>query len=118
MEQEKFETGLDENKELENAETQIETEVQRAQKKRREAIFEMGLFFVLGILIGVTLKTEAVKKITMGFNDYQIKKAAQSFDVATLKKNLEEEFAQQQAAQQAQQQIQTQGVQQQQQEEK
>lgn len=108
MEQEKNQAELEQENALE-VETPIETEVERAGKKRREAIFELGLFFILGVLIGITLKTEAVKKITIGFNDYQIKKSAQSYDVAALRKKLEDAASQQQAQEQAQQQIQAQG---------
>lgn len=108
MEQEKKATEVEQDILVEEVEQQIETEVERAKKKRREAFFELGLFFVLGILIGVTLKTEAVKKITMGFNDYQIKKPSQSYDITALRKKMEDEFAEQQAAQQAQQEIEAQ----------
>ncbi|KKP97638.1 MAG: hypothetical protein US25_C0005G0003 [Candidatus Moranbacteria bacterium GW2011_GWE1_36_7] len=68
------------------------------KKKRREVIFEMMLFLVLGMLLGVTLKTEAIKKVTIGFNDYQIVKPAESYDVAALKKNLDEQMAEQSAS--------------------
>lgn len=108
MEQEKNIAEAEQEILASEVDEQIESEVERAKKRRREAIFELGLFFVLGVLIGITLKTEAVKKITMGFNDYQIQKPAQSYDVSALKKKLEEEFNQQQAAQQAQQEIQAQ----------
>lgn len=87
---------------LEENETLFETEVERVKKKRREAMFELGLFLVLGILIGITLKTEAVKKITMGFSDYQIKKVQQSYDISAIKKKLEDQMAQQQMEAQAQ----------------
>ncbi|EKD58814.1 MAG: hypothetical protein ACD_56C00045G0005 [uncultured bacterium] len=108
MEQEKNATDLNHENEVGLIEPQFETEIERVQKKRREAIFEMALFLILGVLIGVTLKTEAVKKITIGFNDYQIQKVSQSYDVTALKKELEEQMAQQQAAQQIQQQVQQQ----------
>lgn len=101
MEQEKNVQELDETKELEPIEAEIETEIDRAKKKRREAIFEMALFFVLGILLGVTIKTEAVKRITMGFDDYQIEKNVQRYDVKQIENNLKAEMqAAQQAAQQ------------------
>lgn len=115
MEQEKNTAELEEVSEQQPAQVEIETEVERAKKKRREAIFEMSLFFILGVLIGVTLKTEAVKKITMGFNDYQIKKVEQSYDMQALKKKLEDQAAEQEASQQIQQQIQEQQGQQNQQ---
>ncbi|KKQ43766.1 MAG: hypothetical protein US63_C0044G0002 [Candidatus Moranbacteria bacterium GW2011_GWC2_37_8] len=118
MEQEKNNVELEEISEFGPIETQIETEVERAKKKRREAIFEMSLFLILGILIGITLKTEAVKKITIGFNDYQIKKYEQSYDISAMKRKLEDQITQEEAAQQAAQQIQTQTQQNQQESQK
>jgi uncharacterized membrane protein YcjF (UPF0283 family) len=98
-----LEEEVEEKEETKKIEGEIETWEVLEKKRRKEAIFEMVLFFVLGVLIGVTLKTEAVKRITIGFNDYQIKKPAQSYDIAALKKNLDDQLAAQQAAQQAQQ---------------
>lgn len=100
MEQENIPTELEQTNAALEVESPIETEVQRAKRKRRETAFELGLFFVLGLLIGVTLKTEAVKKITMGFNDYLVSKPAQRYDIDALKKKIEQQYAQQQAAQQ------------------
>lgn len=91
---------LDEKNEPEPIEAEFETEMDRAKKKKREAIFEMTLFLILGILLGVTIKTEAVKKITIGFNDYQVKKTTQSYNIPELKKKLDDEMAAQQAVQQ------------------
>lgn len=105
MEEEKNMSEFEQVSEVEPADVQIETEVERVKKKKREAIFEMALFLILGVLIGITLKTEAIKKITIGFNDYQIQKVSQSYDVEALKKKLEQQVAEQQASQQIQQQI-------------
>ena len=76
---------------------QFENEIQRAKKKRREIIFEFALFFVLGVLLGVTIKTEAVKKITIGFNDYQIENK-ERYDIASIKSDLERKAIEQQEA--------------------
>ena len=95
------EGGSEQEKEFEQIEKEIETGEVLEKKKRREAIFEMALFFVLGVLLGVTIKTEAVKRITIGFNDYQIVKPLQSYNVTDLKKNLDEQIAKQEADQQA-----------------
>ena len=100
MEQDKNVPELEETSELES----VAVEVDLAKKKRREVIFEMVLFFVLGVLLGVTIKTEAVKRITIGFNDYQITKPAQSYNIEDLKKKLDDEIVKQQAEQQAAQQ--------------
>lgn len=80
----------------------MENEQDLEKKKKREAVFEMALFFILGVLIGITIKTEAAKKITIGFNDYQIPRISQSYDTKQLKQNLiQEAQSQQQEAQQA-----------------
>ncbi|HOW60413.1 MAG TPA: hypothetical protein P5548_02300 [Candidatus Moranbacteria bacterium] len=74
------------------------------KKLKRGAIFEMLLFFILGILIGITIKTEAVKKITIGFSDYKIASGKSSYDIESMKRNLEQQQAEAiQAAQQTQQ---------------
>ncbi len=67
-----------------------------AKKRKREAYFELTLFFILGILLGITFKTEAVKRITMGFNDYQIIAPKEKYNIEYLKENLQQEMARQQ----------------------
>lgn len=104
LEQEK---ELQQEKEFETIENEIETSEVLEKKKRREVIFEMALFFILGVLLGITIKTEAVKKITIGFNDYQITKPSQSYDVTDMKIKLDEELAKQEAEQEAAQQAPT-----------
>ncbi len=69
------------------------------KKKKREAIFEMALFLVLGILLGITLKTEAVRRITIGFNDYKLASQKNAYDVEEMKKNLDAQAQSDQAAQ-------------------
>jgi len=71
-----------------------------AKRERREAIFEMALFLVLGILLGITIKTEAAKRITIGFNDYKIANGKNSYNIEDIKKNLQAQADAQQAAQQ------------------
>lgn len=73
------------------------------KKRRREVIFELALFFILGFLIGITVKTEAVKRITIGFSDYKMAEGKSSYDVESMKKSLEQQAEAQQAIQQAQQ---------------
>ncbi|NTV40825.1 MAG: hypothetical protein HGA61_00950 [Candidatus Moranbacteria bacterium] len=94
-----------EKEKVEEAE-QVEAEVEKhqsvedlAKKRKRDLIFELSLFFILGILIGITIKTEAVKKITIGFNDYQIPVKVDRYDVSQLKRNLLQQAAIEQAAQ-------------------
>ena len=69
------------------------------KKRKREVIFELALFLVLGILIGITVKTEAVKRITIGFSDYKITTGKNAYNIEDMKKNLEEQEMAAQAVQ-------------------
>jgi predicted nucleic acid-binding Zn ribbon protein len=69
------------------------------KKKKREVLFEMALFLVLGILLGITMKTEAVKRITIGFNDYKIVNGRNAFNTSEMKKKLDEQAKAMQEAQ-------------------
>jgi hypothetical protein len=58
---------------------------------------EMIFFLILGLLLGVALKTEAVKKITIGFDDYKISSMKQGYDFAKLQGATEKENASEEA---------------------
>lgn len=87
---------------------EVQSPEELAKKRKREVLFELSLFFILGILLGITIKTEAVKKITMGFNDYQIVVPKEKYNLDNLKKNLQQEIAKKQAQMQQQTQAQVQ----------
>lgn len=55
-----------------------------AKKKGREHWVEMILFFILGVLVGIAMKTEAVKKVTVGFDDYKMRIERQDYDINKL----------------------------------
>ena len=59
------------------------------KKKKREVVFELALFLILGILLGITIKTEAVKRITIGFNDYKIVDGKQGYNFQEMENKLE-----------------------------
>lgn len=85
---------------LEDENEQSQEEIEK--KKRNDYRFELVLFFILGFLLGVTLKTEAVKRITIGFDDYQVSKAEQAYNFEQLKQNVLQAAAQQQTQEAAQ----------------
>lgn len=87
-----------------------ENEENLARKKKREVIFEMALFLILGILLGITIKTEAAKRITIGFNDYTIVNGRNSYNISDMKNKLKEEIKEAQS-QEVQQQDQQQSAQ-------
>jgi hypothetical protein len=81
-------------------EKQLSEEELKEKKKRRDLKIEMALFFILGVLIGITIKTEAVKNVTIGFNDYQLKNGKQAYNIDQIKADLDKEMQNAQAAQQ------------------
>ncbi|MDR3559587.1 MAG: hypothetical protein P4L62_03855 [Candidatus Pacebacteria bacterium] len=73
-----------------------------APKKRRHRFdfyIELALFLILGALVGISVKTEAAKRITIGFDDYKMKIERQDYDINQLQTNLDAQQAAAQAAQ-------------------
>jgi hypothetical protein len=70
-------------------------------KRFNDAMVELALFFILGFLVGVTLKNEAVKTITVGFNDYKIASSKQGFNITAMQKTLLRQAEQQQELEQS-----------------
>ena len=60
-------------------------------KKGMDFRFELALFLILGFLLGVVIKTEASKRITIGFNDNEIASVKQGFDFEKIKQTIAEE---------------------------
>lgn len=84
MEMENEEDKLRHEAEVATLEAPSEPTVTRVRKKRNDFYIELALFFILGILSGVALKNEAVKRITMGFDDYKMKIYKQDYDLNAL----------------------------------
>ena len=66
------------------------------EKKQENPHIEKVLILILGILIGIALKTEALEKITIGFDDYLMTSYEQSYDLnkmedEQIKKMIEEQ---------------------------
>lgn len=78
------------DEEIKENSAEIEDNSEKNQKK--DFYIEVILMLILGILIGVAVKTEAVKRITIGSNDYKIKFFANAYNL----NNLEKELAQSQ----------------------
>jgi hypothetical protein len=65
-----------------------EEEEKRKRRKRIDLAIEWALIFILGILVGIAVKTEAKKTITVGFNDHKMKIFSQDFNINQLQKEL------------------------------
>lgn len=66
------------------------------KRKRTDYLVELALFLLLGILVGFASKTEAVKKITIGFDDYQLKTEGEFYKINDLQFELAKKPAEQQ----------------------
>lgn len=69
-----------------------ELEKEDSEKKNKsEFRSRLMLVFVLGFLIGIAIKTEALKKITIGYDDYLMKIKSQSYDINGIQTKLQSE---------------------------
>ncbi|MFA7319515.1 MAG: hypothetical protein WC022_02870 [Parcubacteria group bacterium] len=98
MDNEQAEKNVVHEAEILAKEKPTEPTVTKIRKKRNDFYIELALFFILGILIGVAVKNEAVKKITMGFDDYKMKIYKQDYDLNALQTKMIQDAADAQAA--------------------
>jgi hypothetical protein len=66
----------------------LEMPEEKPKKKKYDFYIELALFLILGILIGIAVKTEAAKKITIGFDDYKMKIMRSDFDINKIEKDI------------------------------
>jgi hypothetical protein len=74
-----------EKEEIKTTEAEIEND---NPKKKMDFRFELALFLILGFLLGVVIKSEAVKRVTIGFNDGAIASVKQGYDFEKIKSDL------------------------------
>jgi len=87
---------MEEEKIIKDAEVETKKDVEvseeeKIKKMKMDKYVEFLLIFVLGVLIGVAVKTEAAKRITMGFDDYLMKMHKQEYNINGLQDALAEE---------------------------
>ena len=71
----------------------IEAEVSSAldnEGKKKNRYIEISLIIVIGFLLGIMLKTESLKRIAIGFDDYKTITGKQGYNIDQIKENLEE----------------------------
>lgn len=96
MDEEKTEELFEDSKK-DNSEKQEER-----KSSKTEFYIELALFLILGLLIGIAAKTEAVKRIAIGFDDYKMKIYQSEYNINSMqveqaKKRAEEVKKQQEA---------------------
>lgn len=58
------------------------------KNQKKDFYIEVILMLILGILIGVAVKTEAIKRITIGSDDYKMKFSTNAYNLNQLEKEL------------------------------
>ena len=76
--------------EVENVKKEKISFEEKKEKSKRDFYIGMVLFAVLGLLLGMAIKTEALKKISIGHNDYQMKIMKTDYDINKMGKDLAE----------------------------
>ncbi|MFA5777283.1 MAG: hypothetical protein WC906_02500 [Parcubacteria group bacterium] len=84
---------MEEEKEIKEADIIDDEKKEARLKKGIDFRLELALFLILGFLLGVVIKTEAVKRITIGFNDGSIPSQRQAYDFEKIKKEIAEQSA-------------------------
>ena len=72
---------------LEENDEEIITQKTESGKKYH---LEIVLILIIGFLLGVMIKSEALKSISIGFNDYKVVSAKQGYNIDEIEKELME----------------------------
>lgn len=73
---------------IKNIDDYINDPEENGKRVKRDYYIELALFLILGILLGVAIKTEAVKRVTIGYNDYKMKIMHQDYDIEKMQKDM------------------------------
>jgi hypothetical protein len=76
----------------------MENETQTPIDKKMSTKVEWILILILGFLLGVAIKTEATKRITIGFSDYKVESLRQDYDISKIQNELIEKAKSQKEA--------------------
>jgi hypothetical protein len=80
-----------EKNEIQDAEVvQVAQEVNIEETKNNYRT-EIILILIIGLLLGVMIKAEALKTLSIGFSDYKVKGGTQAYDTVTIEKKMKEE---------------------------
>ena len=67
---------------------QPELPIEIEDLKRKNFKINLALYLIMGILLGVIIKTEATKRVVVGFDDYKLAGIRQDYDINKLQKDL------------------------------
>lgn len=68
-------------------------------KKGKNYHTEIILIFIIGLLLGIMIKAESLKKVSIGFSDYRVMGGSQGYNLDEIEKKMIEESKKQQETQ-------------------
>jgi hypothetical protein len=73
------------------AEAEVQEKIEDIKEEKKiDFRFEIALFLILGFLLGIVIKTEASKRITIGYNDGSVVSMKQGYDFDKIEKEIAE----------------------------
>jgi F0F1-type ATP synthase assembly protein I len=66
----------------------LEEPKEDSKKKKYDLYVEFVLLFILGVLLGIALKNEATRRVTIGFDDYKMNIMKSDFDINQIEKDI------------------------------
>ena len=76
----------------------MDNQSQDIPEKKLSQKVEWILILILGFLLGVAIKTEATKRVTIGFSDYKVESLRQDYDISKIQNELIEKAKSQKEA--------------------
>ncbi|OGI17659.1 MAG: hypothetical protein A3J63_02570 [Candidatus Moranbacteria bacterium RIFCSPHIGHO2_02_FULL_40_12b] len=67
---------------------QPELPIEIEELKKKNFKINLALYLIMGILLGVIVKTEAMKRVVVGFDDYKLAGIRRDYDINKLEKDL------------------------------
>lgn len=95
-----------EKNDIQDAQISETTENDNKPKNKKSYQTEIILIFIIGLLLGIMLKAESLKKVSIGFSDYRVAGGVQEYKMDDIEKQLKEKSEKAQAEQAEQQQAQ------------
>lgn len=71
--------------EIKNKLPEMKNKLQGMKNKFRMDLF---LYLIMGVLLGVIIKTEAAKRVVIGFDDYKLAGIRQDYNINRMEKDL------------------------------
>ncbi len=80
-----------------NFESDEKTENKNYNEAKKDFRIEIALILIVGILLGVMIKAESLKRVAVGFSDYKTRAEMHGYNIDRIEKELFEKIKEEQA---------------------